>query len=81
MYDIAFEKAKGRGGTETEVLKQKQLSEGFIEKEVFWEIWQNSQENICARITLLIKLNSVDLQRHWKRNLSAGVFLWILQNF
>ena len=47
--------------------------------ECFWEISQNSQQSISVGIFFLIKLNSVDLQLHEKRDSSAGVFLWILQ--
>ena len=42
---------------------QKQPSEGFFKK-VLREISQNSQENISAGISFMIKLNSVDLQLH-----------------
>ena len=49
-------------------------------KKVLWEILQNLQENICAGISFLIKLNSVVLQLHKKRVFIAGVFLWILRN-
>ena len=35
---------------------------------------------IHKKMSFLIKLSSVDLQCHWKRDSSAGVFLWILQN-
>ena len=27
-------------------------------KKVFWEIWQNSQENTCARVSILTKLQA-----------------------
>ena len=40
---------------------QKEPSRGLFKK-VLWEISQNSQENICTRISFLIKSNSVDLQ-------------------
>ena len=60
------------------VFMQKQLSKGFFKKSVF-EISQNSQQSISVGIFFLIKLNSVDLQLHEKRDSSAGVFLWILQ--
>ena len=36
-------------------------------KKVFLEISQNSQENICARISFLIKLQSSGLQLYKKR--------------
>ena len=37
-------------------------------KKVFREISQNSQENTCARVSLLIKLQGSDLQLYQKRN-------------
>ena len=40
-----------------EVLTQKQPPEVFCEK-VFLEILQNSQENTCARVSFLIKLQA-----------------------
>ena len=42
-------------------------------KKKLWKISQNSQENICARMLLLIEINSADLQLHWKHSL-AQVF-------
>ena len=44
-------------------------------KKVFLEISQNSEENICARVSFLIK------QLYQKRDSGTGVFLWILRNF
>ena len=44
---------------------------GVLYKEVFLEILQNSQENTCARVSFLIKLQAS----------GTGVFLWILWNF
>ena len=44
-------------------------------KKVFLEISQNSQENVCARVSFLIKLHASDLQILVKRDSSAGVFL------
>ena len=49
--------------------------------EVFLEISQTSQENTCARVTFLIKLQALGLQLYEKRDSSTDVFLWILQNF
>ena len=34
-------------------------------KEVFLEISQNSQENICARVSILIKVQAWGLQDCW----------------
>ena len=41
-------------------------------KKVFLEISQNSQENLSARVSFLIKFQAWDS--------GAGVFLWILPN-
>ena len=43
-------------------------------KKMFLEILQNLQENICARVSSLIKLQVSGRP-------GTGVFLWILQNF
>ena len=42
---------------------------------------QNSQENTCARVSFLIKLQGWYLQLYLKRDSGLGVFLWNLQNF
>ena len=42
-------------------------------KKVFLAISQNSQENTCARVFFLVKLQA--------RDSGTGVFLWILRNF
>ena len=47
-------------------------------KKLFSKISLNSQENTCARVSFLIKLQ---LQLYWKRDSGTGVFLWILRNF
>ena len=39
---------------------QKQSSRGALGKKVFLEIPQNSQENTCARVSFLIKLQALD---------------------
>ena len=49
--------------------------------EVFSEISQHSQENTCARVSFLIKLQAWGLQLYQKRDSGTGVFLWILQSF
>ena len=50
-------------------------------KKVLLEISQNSQENTCARVSFLIKLQASGLQLYQKRIPGAGIFLWIFQNF
>ena len=50
-------------------------------KKVFLEISQNSQENTCARVSILIKLQALGLQLYQNRDSGKGAFLWILQNF
>ena len=49
-------------------------------KKVFLEILQNSQENTCARVSFLIKLQA-DACNFTEINSGPGVFLWILRNF
>ena len=48
-------------------------------KKVFLEILQNSQENTCARVSFLIKLQASATLL--KRDSDTVVFLWIFQNF
>ena len=50
-------------------------------KKVFLEISQNPQENTCARISFLIKLQAWGLQLYQKRDSRTIAFLWILRNF
>ena len=47
---------------------------------VFLKILQNLQENACARVFSLIKLQAWGLQFYWKRDSGAGVFLLSLRN-
>ena len=54
---------------------------GVLWKKVFSEISQNSQENTCAKVSILITLQASGLQVFWNRDSGIGVFLWILQNF
>ena len=65
MCDIFFEKAKGRGGTvnKTSVYAEEAIQRVLLKKS-YEKFLQNSQENICAGMLLLIKINSVDLQLH-----------------
>ena len=44
-------------------------------KKLLLEISQNSLENTCARVSLLIKLQDSGLQLYWKRESGTGVFL------
>ena len=48
---------------------------------MFLKIWQNSQENTCARVSFLIKLQAWSLQLYLKKYSGANVFLWILRKF
>ena len=48
---------------------------------VFLEISQNSQENTCARVFFLIKLQASGLQLYLKGDSGTVVFLGILRNF
>ena len=47
------------------------VTQKYSVKKVFLQISQNSQENTCARVSFLMKLQASDI----------GVFLWILRNF
>ena len=44
-------------------------------KNVFLQISQNSEENTCARASLLIRLQARDLQLYLKGGSGTGVFL------
>ena len=46
-----------------------------LSKKVFLEISQNSQKNTCARVSFLIKLLALGLQRYQKGDSGTGVFL------
>ena len=57
---------------------------GYFQKQspnVFLEISQNSQENTCARVFFLIKLQASGLQLYQKGDSGTVVFLEILRNF
>ena len=45
-------------------------------------IYQNSQENTCVRVSILVKLQALGLSPAvlLKRDPGTGVFLWILRN-
>ena len=64
---------------QNECLCSSSRANGFLKK-VLWEISHNSQKNICAGISFLLKLNSVDPQLHWNRVFRTSVFLWNLRN-
>ena len=49
--------------------------------EVFLIILQNSQENTCAWVSFLIKLQASPCNFIKKRDSGTGVFLWIFWNF
>ena len=49
-------------------------------KKLFLGIPQISQENTCARVSFLIKLQPSVLNFIKKRDSGTGVFLWILWN-
>ena len=53
----------------------------FVNKNVFLQILQNSQEHICARVSLLIKLQASNLKLFEKEDFGTGVLQWVLQNF
>ena len=44
-------------------------------KKVFFEISQNPQENTCASVSFLIKLQASGLQLYQGRDPGTGVFL------
>ena len=48
---------------------------GVLWKKAFLEILQNSQENTCARVSFLIKVQASGLQLYLKRDSDTGVFL------
>ena len=50
-------------------------------KKMLLNISQNLQENTCARVSSLIKLQGWGLQLYLKRDSGTGVFLWLLLNF
>ena len=50
-------------------------------KKTFLKILQKSQENTCARVSFLIKLQVLAGNFISKGGSDTGVFLWILQNF
>ena len=60
------------------ILPSEAVAQRCSVKKVFLEISQNSQENTCARASVLVKLHAY---AYWKRDSGTGVFLWILQNF
>ena len=66
MCDIVFEKVQDRAGNvnRTSVYAEA-ASEGFFKKGFMRKITEKTKKKrICAGISFLIKLNSVDLQLH-----------------
>ena len=60
----------------------KAVAERCSAKKVFLGISQNSQENICARVSFLIKLQvSASVCNFIKKETDICVFLWILRTF
>ena len=55
------------------------VQKGFV-KQLFLKISQCSQENTCARVSILMKVASLSLQLYLKKT-DTGVCLWILRNF
>ena len=51
----------------------------FTRKHLCWSLV--SYENICARVSFLMKVHIYRVQLYQKRNFSTGFSLWILQNF
>ena len=49
---------------------------GVYGKKVFLEISQNSQENTCARVSFLIKLQASGLRTHFSKNTFFKEHLW-----
>ena len=47
---------------------------GVLLKKVFLKISQNSQENTCASVSFLMKLQTRDLQCYLKGDSGTGVF-------
>ena len=68
IYDIIYAEAWNQ------IMEKSEAATKYILREkVFLEISQNSQENTCARVPFLIKLQAWDS--------CTGVLLWILWNF
>ena len=57
------------------VILQKQSPRGVLLKNVFLEVSQNSQENTCARVVFLIKLQVGAMKLCLKRDFGTGGFL------
>ena len=53
------------------------VAQNCCAKALFLKVSQNSQENTCARVSFIIKLQVSS----WKKRLLHMCFLWILRNF
>ena len=51
---------------------------GVLLKKVFLEISQNSQENTCARVSFLIKLQAAATASYMRHPVTAGINLFLL---
>ena len=49
-------------------------------KKVFLEVLQNSQENSCARVSFLIKLQTSGIQICWKGDSGVGIFCEVCES-
>ena len=58
----------------------KQPPEVFCKKGVI-KIWQNSQENTCAKVFFLLSLQTPACNFIKNKDYGTGVFLWTLSNF
>ena len=58
------------------ILLQEAVAQTCSVKKVLLEISQNSQENTCASVSFLIKLQSLGLQLYEKKETLAQVFSW-----
>ena len=61
--------------TVLKVLRTKAVVQRSSVKKMFLEISQNSQENICARVSFVINLQASGLQLYYKRDSGTDVFL------
>ena len=65
MYDIAFEKAKGRAGKENRTTVYAEAAvRSVLEKRIYEKFRRIYKKSICAGISFLIKSNFVGLQLH-----------------
>ena len=51
---------------------------GFLQQKVFWESFPNSQENTCARVSFLAKLQATFIKKDLLAQVLSGEFCKIL---